>query len=181
MSRWAEDCVAVLDQLTDGPQLLIGSSMGGWVMVLAARARPARIHGLIGIAPAPDFTAELMWPRFSEAQRTALLRDGIIHIASQYGEPAPITRALIEDGARNAVLGAPLEIACPVRLLHGMEDPDVPYAHSFRLLERLTSRNVHLTLIKEGDHRLSREQDLALLAETVAELSSLSPTGRGSG
>ncbi|MBI3516505.1 MAG: alpha/beta hydrolase [Proteobacteria bacterium] len=171
VSRWAADCIAVLDELTEGPQLLIGSSMGGWVMVLAARARPARIHGLIGIAPAPDFTGELMGPRFSAAQRTALLRDGIIHIPSQYGEPAPITRALIEDGARNAVLGAAIAIECPVRLLHGMADPDVPYAHSFRLLERLQSRDVRLTLIKDGDHRLSRDQDLALLARTIEELS----------
>jgi pimeloyl-ACP methyl ester carboxylesterase len=171
ISRWAADCIRVLDDLTEGPQLLIGSSMGGWIMLLAARARRARIHGLIGIAPAPDFTAALMWPRFSDAQRAALQRDGIIHLPSQYGDPAPITRALIEDGNRNSVLDAPIELDRPVRLMHGMEDPDVPYTHSFTVLERLTARDVRLTLIKDGDHRLSRDQDLALLAQTVAELS----------
>ena len=171
ISRWAEDAIRVLDALTEGPQILIGSSMGGWIMLLAARARPARIGALIGIAPAPDFTALLMWPRFSDAQRAALMRDGIIHIPSQYGEPAPITRRLIEDGNRNAVLDAPIALDCPVRILHGMEDPDVPYAHSFKLVERLASRDVRLTLIKDGDHRLSRDQDLALLAQTIAELS----------
>ena len=171
ISRWAEDCVRVLDALTEGPQILIGSSMGGWIMVLAARARPARIRALIGIAPAPDFTAELMWPRFSDAERAALMRDGIIHIPSQYGEPAPITRRLIEDGNRNGVLGAPIALDCPVRILHGMADPDVPYTHSFKLVERLAARDVRLVLIKDGDHRLSRDQDLALLAATVAELS----------
>ncbi len=171
ISRWAADCIRVLDALTEGPQLLIGSSMGGWIMLLAARARPTRIHGLIGIAPAPDFTAALMWPRFSDAQRAALVRDGVIHLPSQYGEPAPITRALIEDGNRNGVLDAPIALDRAVRLLHGMADPDVPYAHSFRLLERLAARDVRLTLIKNGDHRLSRDQDLALLAQTAAELS----------
>jgi pimeloyl-ACP methyl ester carboxylesterase len=171
ISRWADDCLRVLDALTAGPQLLIGSSMGGWLMLLAARARPARIHGLIGIAPAPDFTAQLMWPRFSADQRAALERDGVIHLPSQYGDPAPITRALIEDGARRSVLEAPLAIDCPVRLLHGMADPDVPYQHSFKLVARLASGDVHLTLIKDGDHRLSRDRDLALLAQAVAELS----------
>jgi pimeloyl-ACP methyl ester carboxylesterase len=171
ISRWAEDAIRVLDALTEGKQLLIGSSMGGWIMLLAARARPQRIHSLIGIAPAPDFTSALMWPRFSEAQRAALMRDGIIHLPSEYGDPAPITRALIEDGNRNALLGAPIAVACPVRLLHGMEDPDVPHTHSFKLVERLEARDVRLTLVKDGDHRLSRDQDLALLAQTVAELS----------
>jgi pimeloyl-ACP methyl ester carboxylesterase len=112
-----------------------------------------------------------MWQRFSEAQQAALMRDGIIHIPSEYGEPAPITRALIEDGNRNGVLDAPIALDCPIRILHGMEDPDVPYTHSFKLVERLTSRDVRLTLVKDGDHRLSRDQDLALLAATIAELS----------
>ncbi len=171
VSRWASDLVTVLETLTDGPQILVGSSMGGWVMLLAARAAPQRIHALVGIAPAPDFTQELMWPRFSEDQRAAILRDGIIHIPSQYGEPAPITRLLIEDGARNHVLDAEIPYDGPVRLLHGMEDPDVPYQHSFRIVERLRSRDVRLHLIKDGDHRLSRDEDLALLARTIESLS----------
>jgi pimeloyl-ACP methyl ester carboxylesterase len=171
VSRWGTDMVTVLDQLTEGPQILIGSSMGGWVMLLAARARPQRIHALIGIAPAPDFTRRLMWRRFSDAQRTALMRDGIIHIPSDYGEPAPITRALIEDGDRCTVLDAPIALDRPVRLLHGMADPDVPYQHSFEILERLTGGDVRLTLVKDGDHRLSRDQDLKLLADTIDEVS----------
>jgi pimeloyl-ACP methyl ester carboxylesterase len=171
VSRWAADAIQVLDQLTEGPQVVVGSSMGGWVMLLAARARPQRIHGLIGIAPAPDFTRRLMWRRFSDAQRTALMRDGIIHIPSHYGDPAPITRALIEDGDRNTVLDAPIALDVPVRLLHGMADPDVPYQHSFEILDRLTGGNARLILVKDGDHRLSRDQDLALLAQTVAEVS----------
>lgn len=171
VSRWGADMVEVLDRLTEGPQILVGSSMGGWVMLLAARARPARIHGLIGIAPAPDFTRRLMWRRFSDAQRTALMRDGIIHIPSQYGDPAPISLALIQDGDRCTVLDAPIAFDGPVRLLHGMEDPDVPYQHSFEIVERLTSRDVRLILVKDGDHRLSRDQDLTLLADTIAELS----------
>jgi pimeloyl-ACP methyl ester carboxylesterase len=174
ISRWAADCIQLIDRLTDGPQLLVGSSMGGWLMLLAARARPARIHGLVGIAPAPDFTAALMWPQMSAAQRTALERDGVIHVPSQYGEPYPITRALIEDGARNLLLGNTIEIDCPVRLLHGMADPDVPHGLSATLVERLRARDVRLTLIKDGDHRLSRDQDLALLAQTVVELSDAS-------
>jgi len=171
ISRWAQDSIRVLDRLTEGPQLLIGSSMGGWLMLLAARARPARIHALIGIAPAPDFTSDLMWPRFSEEQRAAVMRDGILHLPSQYGDPAPITRALIEDGKRNNLLDASIDVTCPVRLLHGMQDPDVPWQHSLRLVEALRSPDVRLTLVKDGDHRLSRDDDLALLARTVADLS----------
>ncbi len=171
VSRWGADMLQVLDRLTEGPQVLVGSSMGGWVMLLAARARPQRIHALIGIAPAPDFTRRLMWRRFSDAQRTALLRDGIIHIPSQYGDPAPITLALIEDGDRNNVLDGPIALDCPVRLLHGMADPDVPYRHSFEILDRITGGDVRLILVKDGDHRLSRDQDLALLAQTIAEVS----------
>jgi pimeloyl-ACP methyl ester carboxylesterase len=170
ISRWAEDLIRVLDALTEGPQLLIGSSMGGWIMLLAARARPARIHGLIGIAPAPDFTSALMWPRFSAEQRAALLRDGVIHVPSDYGDPAPITRALIEDGNRQSVLDAPIAIDSPVRLLHGMADPDVPYQHSFKLVDRLLAGDVRLTLIKDGDHRLSRDQDIALICRTIEDL-----------
>jgi pimeloyl-ACP methyl ester carboxylesterase len=167
IGQWAEDAIAVLDALTEGPQVLVGSSMGGWIALLLARARPERIAGLIGIAPAPDFTEALMWPAFTEAQRTEIMECGVLHLPSQYGEPTPVTRALIEDGRRQSVLGAPIPLGCPVRILQGMRDPDVPWRHALRLVEAIAGDDVRLHLIKDGDHRLSRPQDLALLAETL--------------
>jgi pimeloyl-ACP methyl ester carboxylesterase len=170
IGQWAADALAVFDSLTTGPQLLVGSSMGGWIALLLARARPQRIAGLIGIAPAPDFTEALMWPAFSEAQRATLLRDGVLHLESQYGEPTPITRALIEDGPRHSLLGGPIPLACPVRIIQGMRDPDVPWQHALRLVEALEGNDVRLHLIKDGDHRLSRPEDLRLLTETLDSL-----------
>ena len=170
IGQWAADAVAVLDALTEGPQVLVGSSMGGWIALLVARARAARFAGLVGIAPAPDFTEALMWPAFDAATRAALLRDGVIHLPSQYGDPTPVTRALIEDGARQSVLGGPIPLRCPVRILQGMRDPDVPWRHALRLVEALEGEDVRLHLIKDGDHRLSREQDLELLSQTLDAL-----------
>jgi pimeloyl-ACP methyl ester carboxylesterase len=173
IGQWAADALAVFDALTTGPQVLVGSSMGGWIALLLARARPGRVAGLIGLAPAPDFVSKLMWPAFDEAQRAAILRDGVLHLPSQYGEPTPITRALVEDGPRHDLLDAPIPIRCPVRILHGMRDPDVPWRHALRLVEALEAEDVRLHLVKDGDHRLSRPEDLALLAETLEAL--LSP------
>jgi pimeloyl-ACP methyl ester carboxylesterase len=170
IGRWAADALAVFDALTDGPQVLVGSSMGGWIALLLARARPTRIAGLIGIAPAPDFVSELLWPALDAAQRAAIERDGVLHLPSQYGEPTPITRALIEDGRRQTVLDAPIALAAPVRILHGMADPDVPWRHALRLVTALPGGDVRLTLIKDGDHRLSRPEDLRLLTETLDQL-----------
>jgi pimeloyl-ACP methyl ester carboxylesterase len=147
--------------------------MGGWIMVLAALARPQRIAGLVGIAAAPDATTDLMSARFSEEQRRELYEKGRVVLPSEF-DPAGYlyTRALIEDGNRNLVLRGAIPLACPVRLLHGMEDKSVPWQQSLKLTERLQSNEVTLTLIKDGDHRLSRDEDLAGLARVLDELTS---------
>jgi pimeloyl-ACP methyl ester carboxylesterase len=146
----------------------VGSSMGGWLMLLAAKARPERVAALVGIAAAPDFTEDLMWAGFSEAQRTALQRDGQITLASDYDTAGTVvTRRLIEDGREQLVLRDPLPIACPIRLLHGLRDPDVPWRTSLRLAEHVAGADVRVTLVKDGDHRLSTPRDLALLHATL--------------
>ncbi|MBU8543942.1 MULTISPECIES: alpha/beta hydrolase [Roseomonadaceae] len=170
IGQWAADALAVFDALTTGPQILVGSSMGGWIGLLLARQRRERLAGFIGLAPAPDFSELLMWPSFSAEQKQAVMREGVIHLPSQYGEPTPVTRALIEDGRHQSVLGTPLDLPCPVRILQGMADPDVPWRHALRLVDTLTGGDVRLHLIKDGDHRLSRPEDLRLLAETLDSL-----------
>ena len=170
IGQWAADAIAAFDALTEGPQVLVGSSMGGWIALLVARARPERVAALVGIAPAPDFTTELMWPAFSAAQRAEIMNQGVLHLPSQYGEPTPITRALIEDGPRHNLLGAPIPLRCPVRILQGMRDPDVPWRHALRLVDAIEGDDVRLHLIKDGDHRLSRPEDLALLLRTLDHL-----------
>jgi pimeloyl-ACP methyl ester carboxylesterase len=168
IGRWADDALAVIDALTEGPQVLVGSSMGGWIMLLAALARPDRVAGLVGIAAAPDFTEDLLWAAWDEPTRARLSRDGHIRVPSLYGEaPYTISRALIEEGRARCLLGAPIPIRCPVRLLQGMADPDVPWRTALRLAERLESTDVTVTLIKDSDHRLSRDQDLARLMAVV--------------
>ncbi len=171
IGRWAQDATAVLDRLTEGPQILVGSSMGGWIMLLAALARPRRAHALVGIAAAPDFTEDLLWPRLDPAQRRRLREAGEVTLPSDY-DPAGYTcrLGLIEDGRRHLLLRAPIAIDCPVRLLHGLDDAAVPWQTSLRLAERLTSRDVALTLVKNGDHRLSAGPDLARLAATLDAL-----------
>ena len=168
---WADDALAAFDQLTEGPQILVGSSMGGWIALLTALARRERVAGLVGIAAAPDFTEDLLWPALSPDQRAALTRDGVLRLPSEYGDkPYSITLRLIEDGRRHLLLRSPIGLACPVRLLHGMRDPDVPWQRSLRLAEQLAAPDVRVALIKGGDHRLSREQDLKLLCRTLEEL-----------
>lgn len=170
IGQWADDALALFDAMTEGPQVLVGSSMGGWIGLLLARQRAARLAGFIGLAPAPDFTDKLMWPALSAAQRAEVMQRGVTHLPSQYGEPTPVTRALIEDGARQSVLDVPLHLACPVRILQGMADPDVPWRHALRLVEAIDGADVRLHLIKDGDHRLSRPEDLRLLTETLDSL-----------
>ena len=171
IGAWAQDASAIIDHVADGPLVLVGSSMGGWIMLLAALARPDRIAGLVGLAPAPDFTEALIWNRLSDGDRDRLLRAGRLERPSAYAdEPTVITRALIEEGRRHLLLSAPVGIRCPVRLLHGMVDPDVPHRLSLDLAERLVSNDVRVTLIKDGDHRLSRAEDLVLLGTMIEEL-----------
>ncbi len=171
IGAWAEDAIAVIDHVADGRLILVGSSMGGWIMLLAALARPERVAGLVGLAPAPDFTETLIWNRLPDEQRDRLTRTGRLETPSDYSdEPTVITRALIEEGRRHLLLSAPIGIRCPVRLLHGMADPDVPHQLSLDLAERIIGNDVRVTLIKDGDHRLSREEDLALLGATIEEL-----------
>ncbi|MBI3708351.1 MAG: alpha/beta hydrolase [Proteobacteria bacterium] len=171
IGHWTEDALAAIDRASDGPQILVGSSMGGWIALLVARARPDRVAGLVGIAVAADFTEDLIWARLAPAQRRQLERDGVIYEPSAYSDqPYAITRRLIEDGRRLLLLRGPIAVDRPVRLLHGMQDPDVPWQCSLALAEKLASADVRIALIKDGDHRLSREADLALLTRTVAEL-----------
>ncbi len=170
IGSWTADALEIINQLTEGPIVLVGSSMGGWIALLVARAIPHRLIGLIGIAAAPDFTETLMWPALSETSRAALLSDGLVRIPSAYGGEQIITRALIEDGRNHLLLGAPIPIHCPVRLLHGQLDPDVPWQTALQLAGKLETPDVRITLVKDGDHRLSRPQDLALLRHMAAML-----------
>jgi pimeloyl-ACP methyl ester carboxylesterase len=171
IGRWRDDAIAVLDALTAGPQILVGSSIGGWLMLLTALARPARIAALVGIAAAPDATEDLMWRRLSPVQQRAMRQDGSVTVPSEH-DPAGylLTHRLIEEGRAHLVLRGPIALPCPVRLLHGMADRDVPWQTSLRLAERLAGADVTLTLIKAGDHRLSSEADLARLRRILEAL-----------
>ncbi len=184
VSSWVETAVAVLDKTTKGPLILVGSSIGAWVAALAAVNRgdrrpdrgADRVAGLVTVAAAPDCTEDLMWAEMDVFQRLTLATKGQIMLPSEYGDPYPITRALIEDGRRNLLLRAPLPLSCPARLIHGTADPDVPVACSLRLAEVMASDDVRITLIKGGDHRLSRPQDLAVMRDAILELAQLVPS-----
>ena len=170
IGAWAEDARRTIAAVTGGPLVLVGSSMGGWIALLTALAMPERVVGLVGIAAAPDFTEDLMWAAMAPRERDKLLRDGVLYMPSQYGDPTPITSALIEEGRRHLLLGAEIALDCPVRLLHGQQDPDVPWERALRLAARLRGADVQVVLVKDADHRLSRPQDLSLLTRTVAGL-----------
>ncbi|MGH6988553.1 MAG: alpha/beta hydrolase [Stellaceae bacterium] len=168
VGRWRADAAMIIDRLTQGPLILVGSSLGGWIMLLAALDRPERIAGLLGIAAAPDATEALMWRRFPPKTQAEIRRDGAVRMPSRYGEePYLITRTLIEEGRHHLVMERPLPIRCPVRLIHGMGDPDVPWQTSLALADHIDAKDVELTLVKDGDHRLSRPRDLDLLARTL--------------
>ncbi len=174
IGRWADDAAAVLDDLSEGPQILVGSSMGGWIMLLGALARPERVAGLIGIAAKPDFTETLMWDAFGPEIRATLQRDGIYYQDYQgYDDegPYPITLRLIEEAREHLLMDKPIPIACPVRLIHGTADADVPYTLSLELMDKLESADVEVALVKGGGHRLSEPRDLARLTRKVADLS----------
>jgi pimeloyl-ACP methyl ester carboxylesterase len=168
---WAEDALAVVDALTEGPQILVGSSMGGWISLLVARARPGRVHALVGVAAAPDFTVRMWRDELTAEQRGEIEAKGKTHLASDYGdEPYTITRDLIVDGWSNRVIHAPFHLNVPVRLIQGTEDADVPWSTALTIAERLTGDDVEVILVPGGDHRLSREIDLRRLTRVVGEL-----------
>ncbi|HEX2137360.1 MAG TPA: alpha/beta hydrolase [Microvirga sp.] len=176
VSLWLEDTMAVLDRFVPGRPILVGSSMGGWLALLATRellrTRPERSPaGLVLIAPAVDFTERLMWERLPDSIRRALLAKGVYELPSVYSEiPYPITRKLIEDGRRHLLFGTPIATGCPVHILQGMRDPDVPWTHAMQLVEHLPGDSVTLTLVKDGDHRLSRPEDLERLTAAIEAL-----------
>ncbi len=171
ITRWRADSLAVLDALVEGPAVLVGSSMGGWLACLVALARPERVSGMVLIAPAPDFTEALIRPSLTEQALADLAEHGVWREPSDYGDPLPITRALLEDGARWTILGGePIPIEVPVRILQGGQDPDVPWRHALELAQALKGEDVVFSLIKDGDHRLSRPQDLARLIAAIEAL-----------
>lgn len=176
ISRWLAQSLAVFERFCDGPQILVGSSMGAWIALrmaqeLAWRGGRGQIAGMVLIAPAPDFTVELMEPALTAAQKRDLETMGYFEEHSDYSpEPNVYTRALIEDGRSNRVMTGVIETHCPVIILQGMKDPDVPYSHAQKLVEHLPADDVTLTLVRDGDHRLSREEDIALILKAVGEL-----------
>jgi pimeloyl-ACP methyl ester carboxylesterase len=171
IGTWMLDAITVLDVLTAGPQVLVGSSMGGWLMLLVARERPERIAGLLGIASAPDFTQDLIWDDLSPSQRQQLSDQGRLELPSDYdAEPYVITRQLIVEGRQHLLLQSPLRLACPVRLVHGTADNDVPFDRSLTLMDAIDHDDVELTLVKNGDHRLSDERGLGIIEATLARL-----------
>ncbi|AMN38786.1 alpha/beta hydrolase [Rhodoplanes sp. Z2-YC6860] len=182
IGRWLEDAVAVFERFAKGPQVVVGSSMGGWIALLLSRALRQRaalgtkfqgsLAGLVLVAPAPDFTEELMWKKFSPDQKRQIETKGFWERPSEYSaEPYVITRDLIEDGRKHLVLGGLIETGCPVRILQGVQDADVPWQHAMELSSRLARDDVVMTLVKDGDHRLSRPEDIERLIAAVSELS----------
>lgn len=176
ISRWLEESLAVIDQAAPGRVVLIGSSMGCWIALrviqeLRHRGDGNRVAGLVLIAPAPDFTAELIEPNLTDAERASLSERGYFEEPSEYSpEPNIFTRALIEDGRKNRVLDGTISTGCPVHILQGMRDPDVPYTHALRLMEHLPADDVVMTLIRDGDHRLSREEDIAKMKQAIGTM-----------
>ncbi|HEY4141537.1 MAG TPA: alpha/beta hydrolase [Pseudolabrys sp.] len=177
IGRWLEESVAVYREFAKGPQVLIGSSMGGWLALLLVRelrkktqSRPAApVAGMVLIAPAVDFTEELMWKAFSADVKKQIETAGRWMRPSQYEAPYPITKELIEEGRNHLLMGGLIETGCPVHILQGVQDPDVPFAHVQALMSHFASDDVVLTLIKDGDHRLSRPEDIERLLNAVAE------------
>lgn len=174
---WTEDARSLIEHVTTGPLVLVGSSMGAWIMLIVALALKNRVAALLGIASAPDFSEDLVLPALTREQRNLLEQDGQLHLPSRYGEePQVVTRHFLEDGRRHLLLGSDIELECPVRLLHGLDDPDVPWHTSVRLCKALRSRDVQLTLLKGGGHRLSSPRDLANIDQALESLISFVST-----
>lgn len=172
ISRWADDATAILDELTEGPQVLVGSSLGGWLALLTTLRRRDRVVGLVGVAAAPDFTEDLMWTDFTPEQRRDLIEKGQVVLPNCYEPENPWTvpRLLIEDGRNNLLLRDAINLFCPVRLIQGQKDADVPWQTALKIADCLASEDVEITLVKDGDHRLSRDHDLARLCDVVEKL-----------
>lgn len=179
LGDWIADAREIITALTDGPQVLVGSSMGGWVALSLARDMGPKVAGLVGIAAAPDFTEDAMWDAFSATQREALMRDGRIELPTEYDDqPYVITRKLIEDGRRQLLLRDPLSLDCPVRLLHGTADVDVAQSVPLRILAHAQCADMELTLVKGADHRFSEPDNLAQIVAAVdAVTKRVAPTG----
>jgi pimeloyl-ACP methyl ester carboxylesterase len=173
ISLWLEDTLEIIDRIVERPLILVGSSLGGWLMCLAALQRPERVKGLIGIAPAPDFT-ELLQSRFSKQQQEELKMTGRIHLSSDYDENGyVITSHFVEEARQHLLLREPVPIHCPVHIIHGMLDVDVPWTMSQRLMEQIESQNAQLTLIKSGGHRLSSPSELEILQNALSQMSKM--------
>jgi len=171
IGSWLEDAAFIISQVVPQQELLIvGSSMGGWIALLLALRLKAQLCGLLLIAPAPDFTERLILPELSADQLHTIKMQGVLHRPSEYGEPLPLTWRLLEEGRAHLLLDAPIAVHCPVRILHGMQDADVPWKLSLELAEQLETPDVRLVFVKDGDHRLSRPRDLGLLGGTLRSL-----------
>ena len=171
IADWLEDARDVIDALAPGPQVLVGSSLGGWLALLLARARPERWAGLVTIAAAPDFTQQGFWAGFNDAQRDTLMRAGRVELPSDYSDqPYVITRRLIEDGRDHLVMNQPLRLPFPVRMLQGTADEDVPADWAVRLLDHATGDDIRLTLVKGADHRFSTPECLQLIAASIDDV-----------
>jgi pimeloyl-ACP methyl ester carboxylesterase len=170
ISDWAEDARAAIEALTEGPQVLVGSSMGGWISAIIIAEIPQKVAGFVGIATAPDFTEDSMWRDFSAEERRELMEDGQVDLPSDYGEPYPITRRLIEDGRENLVLRRPLRMRFPVRLLQGTEDEAVERQVALNLLDHIEGDDVRLTFVKGADHRFSAPENLKLIEAALEEV-----------
>ena len=175
IGAWRDDALAVFDDIASGPQILVGSSMGGWIVLLLALARPERVAGLVGVAAAPDFTEDLIWSTLDDEGRRTLAESGEIVMPCDYGEdPYPITMGLIEEGREHLLLRGPIALGCPIHLLQGMRDEDVPWRTVLQIAELVESRRVTVELVKDGDHRLSRDEDLDRLCAAVDAVASAS-------
>jgi pimeloyl-ACP methyl ester carboxylesterase len=170
IGTWLQDALDVFDNLTTGPQIVVGSSMGGWIGMLLTLARPDRVAGLVGLAAAPDFTEDV-YQQLSEEEKRQVEEEGVLYIPSDYGSPYPLSRHLFEDGRRHLLLHKKVPITCPVRLIHGKKDPDVPWQKSEKTLSMIESDDKKVIWVDDGDHRLSRDHDLQLIDRVITGIS----------